>query len=184
MKLSEYQIDCERTIPMHTSSDDDEMFLGLFSEGGELINLFKKMLYQGHDIPPEKFIEEMGDCAFYVTANCAIYRIGLEAAYKLGVSFFQFPKDQTFIEAFPLKTLCRMYFKVCNSIDEVRYSDPVPDDWQMQLAMRFGALMRIIEGMGEHFGIKLVMVIEANVAKRLKRYPEGYSDEASRNRTD
>ena len=50
--------------------------LGLCGEAGEVIDLLKKHLFQGHDLDKERMIGEVGDCLWYIA----------ELATGLGVS--------------------------------------------------------------------------------------------------
>ena len=49
--------------------------LGLCGEAGEVGDLVKKHLFQGHELNREKIIDELGDVAWYIA----------ETAYALGV---------------------------------------------------------------------------------------------------
>ena len=49
--------------------------MGLCGESGEVIDLVKKHLYQGHPLDKEKLVKELGDIAWYLA----------EAAYALDV---------------------------------------------------------------------------------------------------
>lgn len=56
---------------MRTAGDDRGSYLlngvmGLCGEAGEVIDLVKKHLYQGHDLDKEALILECGDCAWYL----------------------------------------------------------------------------------------------------------------------
>ena len=49
--------------------------MGLCGESGEVIDIVKKHISQGHSLNKEKLIEELGDVAWYLA----------ETAYALGV---------------------------------------------------------------------------------------------------
>lgn len=49
--------------------------MGLCGESGEVIDIVKKHLHQGHELDKEKLIKELGDIAWYLA----------EAAYALDV---------------------------------------------------------------------------------------------------
>lgn len=56
---------------MRTAGDDEENYLlngvmGLCGESGEVIDLVKKHLYQGHEMDKKKLALECGDCAWYL----------------------------------------------------------------------------------------------------------------------
>jgi NTP pyrophosphatase (non-canonical NTP hydrolase) len=40
--------------------------MGLAGEAGEVIDVFKKAMFQGHELPREKLIEEVGDIMWYI----------------------------------------------------------------------------------------------------------------------
>ena len=55
---------------MRTAGDDEESYLlngvmGLCGEAGEVIDLVKKHLHQGHELDPVKIAEELGDVLWY-----------------------------------------------------------------------------------------------------------------------
>lgn len=75
MTINEYQKLAQRTSP-----DDHNKLLngcmGLAGECGEVCDVLKKALFQGHELDRAHMIEELGDCAWYLA----------EAASGLGVS--------------------------------------------------------------------------------------------------
>ena len=75
MTINEYQKLAQRTSP-----DDHNKLLngcmGLAGECGEVCDVLKKSLFQGHELDRTHMIEELGDCAWYLA----------EAASGLGVS--------------------------------------------------------------------------------------------------
>ena len=64
---------------LNPSLNNDEVLLngvmGLCGESGEVIDILKKHLSQGHDLNRDKMIEELGDVAWYLA----------ETAFALGV---------------------------------------------------------------------------------------------------
>ena len=77
MKINEYQKEAMKSL--NPSLNNDEVLLngvmGLCGESGEVIDILKKYLSQGHELNKEKMIEELGDVAWYLA----------ETAYALGV---------------------------------------------------------------------------------------------------
>jgi len=53
-----------------------------------------------------------------------------------------------------------------------------------KLAKELGDCLWYISGIAKHFNIHLSAIGEANIEKLLKRYPDGFSSEASINRVD
>ena len=69
-----------QALAMRTNSTKNDNFetilnasLGLSGESGEVADLLKKNLYQGHDLPKEKIMDETGDILWY----CALMAEGL-----------------------------------------------------------------------------------------------------------
>ena len=77
MTINEYQKLAQRTANTKLPSDKlENACLGLAGETGEVCDVLKKALFQGHALDREHMIEELGDCAWYLA----------EAASGLGVS--------------------------------------------------------------------------------------------------
>ena len=68
MEINEYQKLAMRTL--NPEIDKKELILnasmGLCGESGEVIDLVKKHLFQGHDLDDERLIKELGDVAWYL----------------------------------------------------------------------------------------------------------------------
>lgn len=77
MTINEYQKFA--IVTMNRELNPQQMLtngaLGLCGEAGEVGDLVKKHLFQGHELNREKIIDELGDVAWYIA----------ETAYALGV---------------------------------------------------------------------------------------------------
>lgn len=51
--------------------------MGLCGESGEVIDLVKKHLFQGHDLDDEKIIKELGDVAWYLAEAATALNVNL-----------------------------------------------------------------------------------------------------------
>lgn len=69
-EADEYQLECLRTCPTDYSKDRnrtlDMCAMGVAGEGGEVVDMLKKVRFQGHEFDPEHFIKELGDVMYYV----------------------------------------------------------------------------------------------------------------------
>lgn len=68
MTGKEYQRACMRTANGMDYQHYDRLVngvLGLNGEAGEVTDLVKKFLFQGHDLDKERIEEETGDCLWY-----------------------------------------------------------------------------------------------------------------------
>ena len=52
--------------------------LGLAGEAGEVADIVKKHLYQGHDLDKEKVVKELGDCMWYIALMCDCIDVSLD----------------------------------------------------------------------------------------------------------
>lgn len=79
MEINEYQKLAMRTL--NPEIDKKELILnasmGLCGESGEVIDLVKKHLFQGHDLDDEKLIKELGDVAWYLAEAATALNVNL-----------------------------------------------------------------------------------------------------------
>lgn len=72
MTINEYQEKAQRTSSTKTPTHKlTNACLGLAGETGEVCDLLKKALFQGHELDADKLIEEAGDCAWYLAELAA-----------------------------------------------------------------------------------------------------------------
>lgn len=74
MTLDEYQNEAMRTASGIAIADNENLILngamGLNGEAGEVIDMLKKYMFQGHPLDTEHIAKELGDCLWYL-AVCA-----------------------------------------------------------------------------------------------------------------
>ena len=79
MNVNDYQKLAMRTL--NPEIDKKELILnaamGLCGESGEVIDLVKKHLFQGHDFDDEKLIKELGDVAWYLAEAATALNVNL-----------------------------------------------------------------------------------------------------------
>ncbi len=79
MNVNDYQKLAMRTL--NPEIDKKELILnaamGLCGESGEVIDLVKKHLFQGHDLDDEKLIKELGDVAWYLAEAATALNVNL-----------------------------------------------------------------------------------------------------------
>lgn len=67
MTLNVYQALAQRTSNTRTpSAKIANGLLGLFGEGGECADIYKKYMYQGHEFDRKHLAKELGDVLWYV----------------------------------------------------------------------------------------------------------------------
>ena len=79
MDVDKYQELAMRTL--NPEIDKKELILnaamGLCGESGEVIDLVKKHLFQGHDLDDEKLIKELGDVGWYLAEAATALNVNL-----------------------------------------------------------------------------------------------------------
>lgn len=87
--FSDYQEDAVRTITGISASHNDNLLLegvmGLNGESGEVIEIVKKHIFQGHELDKEKIAVELSDCLWYLTASAKAVGYTLEDIAVLNI---------------------------------------------------------------------------------------------------
>lgn len=83
MKINEYQELAMRTLNKDIKKEDILVngAMGLCGESGEVIDLIKKHLFQGHDLNKEDIIKELGDIAWYLAETATALDVDLEEVF-------------------------------------------------------------------------------------------------------
>lgn len=86
LTLDEYQRLAQRTSTGHTSLGKvNNGLLGLFGEGGECADIYKKYMYQGHDFDVGHMIIELGDVMWYVAEVASGLGVSLEEVARKNI---------------------------------------------------------------------------------------------------
>lgn len=80
MTINEYQKLAMTTLNPELSEKDILIngVMGLCGEAGEVIDIVKKWLAQGHELDREKIIKELGDVAWYIAEIAHVMGVPLE----------------------------------------------------------------------------------------------------------
>jgi NTP pyrophosphatase (non-canonical NTP hydrolase) len=80
MKISEFQLNSLRTLNQELTDKEQitNMIFGIVGETGEVVDILKKNLYQGHELDKDKVFEELGDVLFYIVNLCSIMNFDIE----------------------------------------------------------------------------------------------------------
>ncbi|RXM68373.1 nucleoside triphosphate pyrophosphohydrolase family protein [Clostridium tetani] len=96
MNFKEYQEKALRTKGNYTDSIDQLIngVMGLTGESGEVIDIVKKYLYQGHELNYNKIIDELGDTLWYINLIANSINMSLEDIAKYNIDKLQkrYPK--------------------------------------------------------------------------------------------
>lgn len=83
MEIKEFQNLSTRT--MNQNGAENNCILGMIGEMGEVVDLYKKVTYQGHPYNKEKLVEEIGDVLFYIANYATVNDIDLSDCLKRNV---------------------------------------------------------------------------------------------------
>ena len=89
MTINEYQAAALRTAQMDKFAASDLLLnsaLGLCGESGEVADLVKKHLFQGHDLDFEHIAKELGDIAWYLAVGAYSIGYDLETILQMNVN--------------------------------------------------------------------------------------------------
>lgn len=80
MKLYEYQDKSKRSLNKELSHEEvlANMCMGISGESGEVSDIIKKHLFQGHELNIDDLVEEIGDVMFYIVNLCNQLDLDLE----------------------------------------------------------------------------------------------------------
>ena len=87
MKVNEYQKLAMTTLNKSLSKKDVLIngVMGLCGESGEVIDIVKKHLAQGHELDKEKLAKELGDIAWYLAEAATALDLNLEDIFQANI---------------------------------------------------------------------------------------------------
>lgn len=87
MKINEYQTLAMKTLNKELKDKDILIngVMGLCGEAGEVIDLVKKHLHQGHPLNKDDLIKELGDVAWYLAEIAYAINVDLETVLSRNI---------------------------------------------------------------------------------------------------
>lgn len=87
MNINEYQKLAMRTLNPELNKKDVLIngVMGLCGEAGEVIDIVKKHLAQGHELNREQLIKELGDVAWYLAETATALDVSLEDVLRKNI---------------------------------------------------------------------------------------------------
>jgi len=88
MKIEKYLIETQRTLPNLGTSEANNlhMALGISTEAGELLDIFKKRFAYKKTLDWVNVKEELGDLMWYISNFCAINGFDFEEILELNIN--------------------------------------------------------------------------------------------------
>jgi NTP pyrophosphatase (non-canonical NTP hydrolase) len=175
--IPEYQDLAARTCPNLPVKHQNErhMNLGVITEIGEVLDIFKKNLAYGKPIDVVNLGEELADIAWYVVNKCRFNQFLLEDNFTEVIAEVKELLDtKMFLEqglSKEIKTEALMHpilQSYCGPVDSI-FNAPI-----VQLA--------ILANIAEWFELDFFQLLTNNIDKLKVRYPEKFTEEAALNR--
>ena len=92
MTPNEYQVLAMHTKSIYIEGDEDQIchsVVGLAGDVGELCSCVEKHRWYGQKFDKDNFIEELGDCLWYIAEACDALHIHLEAVMEANIAKLQ-----------------------------------------------------------------------------------------------
>lgn len=170
--LAEYQQLAQRTCPSLGSEQNDivHMQLGLLTEIGEALDIFKKKHAYNKEMDLVNLGEELADQMWYL-ANLAIFKKDAIFDHADLVTLGQVVKDNFLIPATPQKKFDATVNILTNLLRHI-------------LGEKFDFIFYLssIVAVCEIYELDFMQILTNNITKLQVRYPEKFSNEAALNR--
>lgn len=183
--VTKFARNCDRLFRKPSLISDKVMHaaMGIAGEIGELIDDFKKVWIYGASLDKDNIIKECGDLLFYISVMAQHSQIDFRTIFFTSIPVAQMPLTDA-IDSNPLLAEMQIAsgylydYAVTMSISGTQAL--VTNQVAELLMILTGGVFTILEWME----CSPSRCMEANIEKLAKRYPEGYSDEAARERAD
>lgn len=177
MNLTEYQAAARRTINQALTHDEQLMagILGMAGEVGELINMVKKHLYQGHELHDDKIVKEVGDCCWYLANLLTELDIDIAA-----VPFAMLPPSPNYPTL-----LIEIHVNVSQMAQHITMTKTELKPYMRpRIQVTAGHILTGLTEILRFVGTELHDCLNQNISKLETRYKNGFSTEASVERRD
>jgi len=159
---------------MRTKSPDTTsktLHLGLLGESGEVADLIKKATAHGHTLPEDKLVKELGDVLWYAAAK-------LDAVCGNTVAVVMLSKCHDISVRGELEDLAVTLCSAAADLGKAKYpfETLAPSEILLSVVGEFGRRLSVPVAVSE--------IMAMNVDKLRKRYPDGFSTEASLKKAD
>lgn len=177
MKLNEYQELALRTRNRIPESERPCYALGLAGEAGEAaMSIF---------IDPAKLGSELGDVLWYTATLAHVFGLKMSELAPFGITDFDQSdwlaiEDQGATIEVRLLILAGRSGEAADYVKKVVFHNHTSDAEKLRGLLSL--VLKAIAGVAHIGGTNLEAVAQANIAKLRKRYPDGFSSEASANR--
>lgn len=168
MEMREYHKLAMRTSPRDGHDKIDNGILGLIGETGELIDIYKKWVYQSHpgaELPKDRLADELGDVIWYL----AEIADGMEKNLR-DIICADFDRlDQS---ARKLKVALPLRKTIMHMMDDALLIEKTCSEEKMRVYMHL--IMEHAAQLAKQIGMPMAEIAQRNIDKLKKRYPDGF----------
>lgn len=180
MNIYDYHREAMRTSPRDGHDKLKNAMLGVISETGEVVDVVKKYLFQSvadAPLPADQIEEELGDVLWYL----AELADGLDCQLGGMCPNFAFA-DEVATKIKVLPALDDIALQMSESA--VALAKLIAKKRQFRIQEEMNRLLKLCSWMARIAGTSLAKAADANVKKRLQRYPEKFDPAISMARYD
>lgn len=166
--IEAYRAQAARTLNDLPKEEALEMIrLGLIGEIGEVCDLYKKQRFHGHEVTQDQYANELGDVCWYAAAALTCSRDG---TYRHQASWYGSGFEDVAADA------------IADS-RKIKHAGPCVYDSVGDVASAiFDAVFCMASRLCPSWTMQ--QILDANIDKLKARYPDGFSEERSRERDD
>lgn len=174
MYLKEYIQESQRTrIDMGKEKNLLHASFGLITELGKLVDIFKRNIFYGKEIDIVNVKEELGDLFWYLAIISREYNID-DLFYKIKqVSNIEMSIEEIMIH---LNNNVSIMSKNITNIDN---SEPLNKTF---FGLNFNLILTFLICLASKFNLSLEDILETNINKLKKRFPDKFTNELALNR--
>lgn len=186
MTLDDYQALAMRTMAKQKNGHETRLLegaLGLIGESGEVVDVLKKHLFQslpGTPLPLEKLTEEIGDVLWYMAEIASGMDMTLTELAESKPVFSMYPSTASYLA----ERVNRLSDQHGGAVMEATTAAYFATRFFMESMMEDNCLMMrgtlydtwcATMALLEHLGLSPEMVMQRNIDKLRRRYPDGFA---------
>lgn len=176
MNLREYHKLAMRTSPRDGHDKIDNGILGLIGESGELVDVYKKWIYQsisGTELPSDRLADELGDVIWYLAEVAD--GMDMNLADVICTDF-----DRLDESAAKAKTLPGIHWIILSISEMALQIEKAATGEKMKVYMHL--IMEHAAQLARLIDVPLAEIARRNIDKLKKRYPDGFDAAISEGR--
>lgn len=158
MTIKEYQLEASRTCKDLGENNFMHMKMGVMTEIGEIVDIFKKNLAYGKPIDVVNLGEEIADVAWYI--------VNWDTFNEMLSSVKETAKNESLGDILQSLDWINNYYSVCIDNDYFETNEQ----------------LGLLKSIADYYNLNFYELLDKNIAKLRTRFPEKFTEEAALNR--